>query len=596
MKRFIISSAAIAMSLAMGVTAMAADGDSIYFVDVTADNYGWAVDYIDYIAQNGIASGVGNNMYEPGSNIIRGDFAVLLNKTFEFKDATLETYALKDVSEDDYYAQAIANCCGAGVITERGMYYPEDDITRIDAILMIYRALSYSDMLSGITLSTDVSMFTDGSLLTTVERQLAVSTLYSLGIISGDNTGALNPNSTMTRAEMAVVFTKLDQYIDEYQVAAAQKAEEDAQIAEEEAAQQAEEELEQAIEEESGEYNGETINDPITATSGGTVSITNCYVIVTSDNAITADNSSEIDITGTSVRATGGNGIDTKNDAVVNISGGSVTATNGYGINAASDSVINASGTDFSANGTTPKYAVSANGGEINIENGEITAADSKGAITVGDGGTLTLTDSTVSASTGTGSASYAGAIEVISTGREHSEITLENTTIDNSKGAAFYLRESDVTININGNNTINAATLIYSPQILKDEQDYGNDIELNLTDGARIQNTNIVIDPKTVLTINIDDGSYLGGQIDTAVLGYVNINLSQDGVLELSSDLYLDAFTNAADLNFSNIIDNGFNIFYNENNSANAWLDMQEYELVLGGSLIPYSKQEISR
>ena len=208
MKRFIISSAAIAMSLAMAVPAMAADGDSKYFIDVTADNYGWAVEYIDYIASNGIASGVGNNMYAPGSNIIRGDFAVLLNKTFTFREAKLETYALKDVSEDDYYAQAIANCCGAGAITERGMFYPESDITRIDAILMIYRALTNNGLISG-GLTTDVSMFTDGNLLTTVERQMAAATLNKLGLINGDDKGALNPDATMTRAEMAVVFTKL---------------------------------------------------------------------------------------------------------------------------------------------------------------------------------------------------------------------------------------------------------------------------------------------------------------------------------------------------------------------------------------------------
>lgn len=595
MKRFIISSAAIAMSLAMAVPAMAADGDSKYFIDVTADNYGWAVEYIDYIASNGIASGVGNNMYAPGSNIIRGDFAVLLNKTFTFREAKLETYALKDVSEDDYYAQAIANCCGAGVITERGMFYPESDITRIDAILMIYRALTNNSLISG-GLTTDVSMFTDGNLLTTVERQMAAATLNKLGLINGDDKGALNPDATMTRAEMAVVFTKLDQYIDEYQTEAAQKAEEDAQKEEEEAAQQEEEEQQQAIADESRDYSGENVEEAISASNGGSISVDNCTVSVTSDNAISADNSSEIDVSGTIVKSVGGNAIDAKNNSVINVKSGSATGTNGNGVNAESGAKVNIDGTKLSANGNTPQYAASANGGEIDIENATLTAADNKGAVTVGDGGTLNISNSTISAVTGTGKATYTGAVDVISTGREHSEITLENSTIDNSKGAAFYLRESDVTINIKGGNTINAAMLINSPQIMKEEQEYGNDIELNLTDGAHIQNTRIVLDPKTVLSIDIDDDCYLGGQIDTDVVGYINLNLSQNGALELNSDLYLDGFINEADLDFNNIIDNGFNIYYNESNPDNSWLDMKEYELVLGGKLVPYSKQPIVR
>lgn len=595
MKRFIISSAAIAMSLAMAGTAVAAEGNSKYFADVTADNYGWAVEYIDYIASNGIASGVGNNMYAPASNIIRGDFAVLVNKTFTFREAKLETYALKDVSEDDYYAQAIANCCGAGVITERGMFYPENDITRIDAIVMIYRALSNNSLISG-GLTTDVSMFTDGNLLTTVERQMAAATLNNLGIISGDDKGALNPNATMTRAEMAVVFAKLDQYIDKYQTEAAQKAEEEAQKAEEEAAKKEEEEQEQIKAEESRDYSGENIDTPISAGNGGAISVDNCTVSVTSDNAVSADNSSEIDISGTIVKSVGGNAVEAKNNSKINIKGGSATGTNGNGISAESGAEINVNGTDITANGNTPLYAVSAKGGEVNIEKSEITAADNKGAVVVGDGGTLNLSNSVVSAVTGTGKATYTGAIDVISSGRDESEITLENSTIDNSKGAAFYLRESDVTINIKGGNTINAAMLINSPEIVKEKQEYGNDINLNLTDGAHIQNTRIVIDTKTVLNIDIDDDCYLGGQIDTDVNGYINLNLSQNGVLELNSDIYLDGFINESDLDFNNIIDNGFNIYYNENNSDNNWLDMKEYDLVLGGKLVPYSKQPIVR
>lgn len=595
MKRYIISSAAAALAMTMGTTAMAANGDSKYFKDVTVNNYGWAVEYIDYIAQNGIASGVGADMYAPGSNIERGDFAVLVNKTFTFKEAKLATYGLKDVPENSYYAQAIANCCGAGVITERGMYFPESDITRGDAIVMLYRALNSNNLVGG-NISSDISMFNDGEQLSTIERKLAAGTLNKIGVINGDDKGNINPAATMTRAEMAVVFAKLDKYIDEYKVSSAQKAEEDAAKKEEEDLKKEEEKKEEAKAEESRDYSAEDVKEPIVAANGGTISVTDSTVRVSGDNGITADNKSEIDIENTNVTAIGGNAVAAQNGAVIKMKNGSATGTNGNGVYAGNDSEVTVEGTKLKADGNDSKYSAEVRGGKMSIENTSITAAENKGAVLVADGGKLNLSNVSIDAKTGVGKGTYAGAIDIISTDDNESEINLENVTITNTSGSAFYVRESDVTINVKGRNKINAPMLINSPDIRKEEQERGNNITLNLSDEATIQNTRIVLDPKTVLDINLDRNTYLGGQIDTEVKGYINITMDQDATLALDSDLYLDGFNNKASFDFANIIDNGFNIYYNENNPDNDWLEAKTYELVLGGKLIPYSKQDIVR
>lgn len=596
MKKFIISSAAIAMAMAMTANAVAAEGDSKYFKDVTVNNYGWAVEYIDYIAKNGIASGIGADMYAPGSNIERGDFAILVDKTFTFRPAKIITYALKDVPEDSYYAQAIANCCGAGVITERGMYYPEKDITRIDAIVMLYRALTNNNLISG-GLSTDTSMFVDGSMLTTAERQVSVGTLYKMGIINGDDKGNLNPDSTMTRAEMAVVFAKLDKYIDEYKVEAAKKAEEKAEADKIKEAEEEQNKKEEAKADESRNYSNEEVKETISASNGGSISIENCNVNVTSDNGVTVDNESEVTISNSNISSLGENGIGAKNSSIVNIKGGSVSSTNGNGINAASKSSVDIDGTKLKSDGKNAKYAANVtDGAKLNIKNTEITAADNLGALSVANGGKLDLANVVINASNGTGKGTNAGAIDIKSTNSDESEINLENTVINNKKGAAFYIRESDVTINVKGGNKINAAMLINSPEIFKESQERGNNITLNLTDKADIQNTRIVLDNKTVLNINIDADCTLGGQIDTDIKGYINLDIDQNGTLILDNDLYLDGFKDGANLDFDNILDNGFNIYYNENNSENEWLLAKTYDLLLGGRLIPYSKQAIER
>ena len=71
---------------------------------------------------------------------------------------------------------------------------------------------------------------------------------------------------------------------------------------------------------------------------------------------------------------------------------------------------------------------------------------------------------------------------------------------------------------------------------------------------------------------------------------------MEQDGTLILDNDLYLDSFKDGSNLDFSNIVDNGFNIYYNENNPENEWLVADTYDLLLGGQLRPYSKQDMVR
>lgn len=589
MKKYIISLAAVAMAASMTTAAMAAEGKSEYFVDVNPENYGWAAEYIDYIAKNGIASGVGNNMYEPGSNIIRGDFAVLVNKTFTFKEAKLATYSLKDVSEDSYYAQAIANCCGAGVITERGMFYPESDITRIDAIVMIYRALNNNNLLGG-TISTDTSVFTDGSLLTTVERQMAAATLNKLGIINGDDTGALNPQATMTRAEMAVVFAKLDQYIDNYTEETNKKAEEEAAKKAEEEAKKAEEEQEQSKSEETGSYSNETLDSTVKATSGGTVSIDSSTVKTTSENGVTIDNGSTASIKNSNITSVGGSGVSVNNESTVSTEGGSVNATNGIALSVAAKSTVDMYGTDINAEGNSPKYAVNIDDSTVNFENGEINAGDSVGAVKIGGGGTINIKDSEVTAKTGSGKSTYEGTINVVSDSSDVNTINIEDSTISNGTGAAFYVTSGNTEINLKGTNTISAGILVSTAKD-KENKDNETTTTLNIEGKTYIQDTRIVLDNNATLNLNLGDGAQIAGQFDTDNVGTINLYMEQGATLELLSDLYVDEFVDGNNYDYSNIWDNGYNIYYNMNNQNNDWLEIKEHDLSSGGKLIPYSK-----
>lgn len=595
MKKLILGSAAAVMAVSMAVPAMAGDGDSKYFKDVTASNYGWAVEYVDYIAKNGIATGVGADMYAPGNKIIRGDFAILLDKTFNFKDGKIESFALKDVSQDSYYAQAIANCYGAKVITDVGMYYPDEAIKRLDAMTMIYRALQNNNLISNLT--TDISMFTDKSSISGVERQTAAATLYNIGIIKGDDYGNLNPDATMTRAEMAVIFAKLDQYVDEYTVEAEKKAAEKAAEEEVKKAEKEEAKKEEAKATESKDHSNEDISEKIIAENGGTISVDGCTVKVSGDDAVAADNKSEINVTNSAISSVGGNAVSVKGKSTVNVDGGSATGTNGNAVYATGQSNVKVNSTKLKANGNNASSTVKVTNGAVAVfKNAEITAAENLAAVAVNNGGNVTFNGAVIESESGVGKATNLGTIDVISTNDDESVINVENSTIDNVKGAAFYFRDSTATVNIKGGNTINTAALINSPALIKEPQKTGNTITLNLTDGASIENTRITLDTKDILNINIDNNCTLGGQIDTDIRGYINLNLEQEATLILDNDLYLDSFKDGSNLDFSNIVDNGFNIYYNENNPENEWLVADTYDLLLGGKLMPYTKQDIQR
>lgn len=199
--------------------AFAANMMSKYFTDVNPNSYGWAAEYVDYIAENNIANGVGNGLYAPEVNIKKGDFAVLTDRTFKLEKND-------NVIGNAYYSQAVANCGKANIIANVNIYEPLQDITRIEAVSMIYNALRNGGYYTQKIDIDKINVFSDNNLIVGVNEKNAAVALYDLGIISGDNEHRLNPDSTMTRAEMAVIFAKLNRYIADNAAAAAQSANE----------------------------------------------------------------------------------------------------------------------------------------------------------------------------------------------------------------------------------------------------------------------------------------------------------------------------------------------------------------------------------
>ncbi len=184
------------------VAAAASTAGSSYFNDMR--NHSWAVSAVDYLYEKGVVNGVGNGGFGPGQRVLRRDFVVMLCRAFNFY--SYSTYSFDDVPTNAYYSQSIAAAKELGVVGgSGGKFMPNGQLTRQDAMVMIKNALDAARWRVGTASTNVLNRFPDGGSVANYAQD-AVSTLVQLGAVGGDGNGRLNPRSTITRAEVAVIL------------------------------------------------------------------------------------------------------------------------------------------------------------------------------------------------------------------------------------------------------------------------------------------------------------------------------------------------------------------------------------------------------
>ena len=87
-----------------------------------------------------------------------------------------------------------------------GNYFkPNGALSRQDAMVMVRNALRAANWSVGSSSTENLSMFPDGGRVSEYARD-AVSTLVRLGAVNGDSNGYLRPQSTINRAEVAMIL------------------------------------------------------------------------------------------------------------------------------------------------------------------------------------------------------------------------------------------------------------------------------------------------------------------------------------------------------------------------------------------------------
>lgn len=170
------------------------------FTDVAAD--AWYADAVAYVSENGLMSGDGSGSFGVSDPLSRGMLAqILYNK--EGKPAVSAASPFTDVAADAWYAQAVIWAADAQIVSGYdGTYNPNGNITREQLAVMLYRYMGSPET------AGDLSAFSDAGSVSDYAAQ-AMAWAVEQGIITGSGSNALNPQGAATRAEVAVMLTRL---------------------------------------------------------------------------------------------------------------------------------------------------------------------------------------------------------------------------------------------------------------------------------------------------------------------------------------------------------------------------------------------------
>lgn len=163
----------------------------------------WAKNTIEEMYKMNIINGFEDRTFRPERSVTRAELVKMLTGILEME--TEAVYSFDDVSESDWYFGYVGAAYNKGLVTgiTEKSFAPENNITRQDAAVIVYRAIEkYLD-------KTEIEQvdFDDEDAVSDY-AQKAVSELSRNKIIRGSD-GKFYPEDGITRAETAVLLMRV---------------------------------------------------------------------------------------------------------------------------------------------------------------------------------------------------------------------------------------------------------------------------------------------------------------------------------------------------------------------------------------------------
>lgn len=171
----------------------------------------WYTDYVQYVYDQGIMSGMNATTFGPAEPLSRAQFAVILYRMEGCPDITYEA-KFPDVPEGQFYTEAVMWACKNNIITgylDVGLFKPAKNITREEFALMLYRYAAYSG--KDVSVSGNLSAYPDAGKVSFYAKE-AITWAVANRIITGDQ-GKLNPQGEASRAACAAMIQRYNKNI-----------------------------------------------------------------------------------------------------------------------------------------------------------------------------------------------------------------------------------------------------------------------------------------------------------------------------------------------------------------------------------------------
>lgn len=204
---------ALVMSLTMLILCIPVGAEGVGFPDVKES--AWYYNAVNYCANKGIFNGNKDGTFAPNKSITRAEFVVALANYSAEDISSEECVRFNDVKGSHWYYRATSWAANNGIVSgvSENSFAPSREITRQDLCVMLNNYLKYK----GIDAPADNSkLFADDSKIGSWAHK-AVYTIKNAGIVSGMGQNNFEPRSKATRAQVAQMMMKFDEFIENYE-------------------------------------------------------------------------------------------------------------------------------------------------------------------------------------------------------------------------------------------------------------------------------------------------------------------------------------------------------------------------------------------
>lgn len=173
------------------------------FTDVPSN--AWYYSAVSYVASEGLMTGTGTNTFSPDGLTSRAQIVTILWRLSGEPSAL--SGAFTDVPTGQYYSTAVAWASREGIVTGVGnnRFEPNSNITREQLAVMLYRYAQ--DCGYSTSASANITGYYDYARVGSYART-ALSWAVGAGLITGTTTTTLSPQDTATRAQVATILMR----------------------------------------------------------------------------------------------------------------------------------------------------------------------------------------------------------------------------------------------------------------------------------------------------------------------------------------------------------------------------------------------------